>query len=171
VGDTVPALGVGVSNGETVYVRIPKNASSSHREALRWPQFSFIDQSTPLEAYIPIRDPYTRYFAGVRTYAGRISRPAKYGAPGPYQDLLAEVRAGGWPVFDEHTMPQYEYILSTLAGPRTLVKVDHCTSYVKDRWQIELPRLAHYDYEIDKKLFPLIRDFYAEDFDLYDQAL
>jgi hypothetical protein len=158
-------LGQGFTNGEVVYVPIPKNGSSSHNSVfgVGWTRINFSAEACDLLAYIPVRHPIDRWFAGTDTYSRRMTRP--------FDDLVADAKAGGPLVFDEHTMRQSDYILSTLHNIE-LVRLESSARYVADNFGLELPHIGErINRAVDETLHAAILDFYAEDLVLYRQAM
>lgn len=140
-----------------VYVPIPKNASTTIRQALGWRHtIEWTNAPCPLPGFVVVRDPYDRYFSGVAEYAKRSGRDYDY--------LLDLVEAGGWPVFDEHTMRQSDFILSTFNIER--VRLDDVNRFMLERFGIETVVTYPGEWEPRESLYPMIRDFYADDFDL-----
>ena len=159
-------LGSGLTNGEVVYVPIPKNASSSHNATLRqgWIRHHFNSEASPYPAYVVIRDPIDRWFAGASTYSRR-------GKGKDLETMVEEVKGGRNPVYDEHTMRQSDYILSTLHVVE-LVRIESAVQYVYDKFGLHLPHVGgRVTKEIDQDVVPVLLDFYADDAALYSQAL
>ena len=156
-------LGWCLTDGEQVYVPIPKNASTTVRQALKaWDEASYANEPCPLPGFVVVRDPISRWFSGVAEYARRTDED--------YNVLLDRVEAGGWPVFDEHTMRQTDFILSTFDVER--VRMDDVSDFLGERfgvhagvmysWETKFPK----SWKPRRSLVPMIRDFYADDFRL-----
>ncbi len=158
-------LGTGLTNGEVVYVPIPKNASSSHNATLKqgWVRLHFNDEASPYPAYVVVRHPVDRWFAGASTYSRR-------GKGKDLETMVEEVKAGRNPVYDEHTMRQSDYILSTLHEVE-LVRIESAVQYVHDNFGLHLPHVGgRATKKIDQDVVPALLDFYADDMILYEQA-
>ncbi len=85
--------------------------------------------------------------------------------------MVEEVKAGRNPVYDEHTMRQSDYILSTLHVVE-LVRIESAVQYVHDKFGLDLPHVGERaTKEIDQDVVPVLLDFYADDAALYSQAL
>ena len=162
-------LGRGLTDGTVIYVPIPKVGSTSHRSAFRragWEPASFGVSVETREAYIPIRHPVERWFSGLDQYA-RTERRS-------YDELLERFVAGTsqgqpYPVFDENTAPQADYIFRVLANP-TFVRLENTTEYVADRWGLELQRKNGRFRHTDDSITEVLMDFYAEDLALWEAA-
>jgi len=154
-------LGGGLSNGEWVWVPIPKNASSAHRGVLTtagWDKAEYGRTVTHLPAYIPVRDPISRWFSGAAQYATR---------PGQRLDsLVDDVLEGRWPVFDEHTMRQTDFVPSTISDPR-YVRLEDAVAFMRQQWGLKLPVVNQRTYAVDRRLIRVLTEFYATDLELY----
>lgn len=146
------------TNGEAVYVPIPKNGSTSIKQALDWEfTIDYANYPCPLSGFVVIRDPVSRWFSGVAQHAVRFGED--------YDRLLDEVEAGRWPVLDEHTQRQTDFILSTFNVEH--VKLDNAADYVLDRYGVIVGDENRADWEFRPSVVPMIESFYAADFDLY----
>jgi hypothetical protein len=145
------------TNRRSVYLPIPKNASTTVRQALGWRQTTeWVNRPCPLPGFVVVRDPIDRYFSGVAEYAKRSNQD--------YDRLLDRVEAGGWPVFDEHTMRQSDFILSTYNLEH--VRMENLGSFLLGRFGLEVDVTYQGDWIRRASLIPMIRDFYADDFRL-----
>ena len=156
-------LGGCLTNGKQVYVPIPKNASTSVRQALKgWKSANYANRRCDLPGFVVVRDPISRWFSGVAEYAKRAEQD--------YDGLLDSVEAGGWPVFDEHTMRQSDFIPSTFDVER--VRMDDVTTFLRERFGVEAKTTFSWETKFPdhwkprESLVPMIRDFYADDFRL-----
>lgn len=168
-------LGWGRTNGEWLWVPIPKNATAAHMEVPEirdeWDLLDFRYEVVEMPAYVVVRDPFTRWFAGLEEYAIRSlggTQPTELTRE-RYEELLAEVRAGGRPVYDEHTMRQSDWLLSSLADP-VLVRMESAGRFLKERLGLDLPFSHSRGRREDESFRPMIEGFYAEDFALYEAA-
>lgn len=152
--------GRALTNGEWVYIPIPKNASSSIKEVLGWKENDFHTFTCHTPAFAVIRNPVDRWFSGINQYAVRYD-DANYGR------ILANVKEGGYPVYDEHTMRQTDYLLSTFRY-LDLVRFENVNEYMAEKFDVELPRANVREWQPDPDLVPIIKDFYADDVALYE---
>ena len=149
-------LGHGYIKGQVVWIPIPKNASTAHRNLFKangWSHIQYADHLIEQEAYVVIRHPVQRWFSGVR-------QALKGG-------MVETVLEGGWPVFDQHTMRQTDYLLSTVPN-RTYIRLEDAGRYVKDRWNLDLPVENRSTPPIDERVVPILEDFYRADLELYE---
>jgi hypothetical protein len=109
-----------------------------------------------------IRHPVDRWFSGVKQYVYQTKHT-------DYETCLQTVLDGGWPVFDQHTIPQRDYLLSTVRFTE-LVRLDDLTEYML-RYGLELPQRPPSVWEADDRLIPLLTDFYADDIELYESTI
>ena len=155
-------LGAGHTDGEWVWVPIPKNATSAHRKLFidhGWAKFYYGRTVTHLPAYIPIREPIARWFSGVAQHSARRGDL--------YNNIIEDVLGGGWPVLDDHTMPQTEFLLSTISDPR-LIRLEDSKRFVEATWGLSLPVVNKRAPLIDERLVPVLTKFYAADIELYE---
>ena len=156
-------LGWCLTNGEQVYLPIPKNASTSIKQGLKaWESANYANKRCPLPGFVVVRDPISRWFSGVAEYARRNEQD--------YDRLLDFVEAGGWPVFDEHTMRQSDFILSTFDLER--VRMENVSDFMAERFGVQAKVTFSWETKFPdhwkprRSLVPMIRDFYADDFRL-----
>ncbi len=160
-------LGSGQTNGQIIYVPIPKNASSAHNGMFKgegWQRIFFHSEITRTPAYVVVRHPVDRWYSGAAQYTLR-------GKGKDLDGMIEEVKEGGNPVYDEHTFRQSDFIISSLHNV-ILVKMENAIQWCLDNLGLSLPlvrgRVSKPD---DPDLNPILRSFYAEDLDLYDEAM
>jgi hypothetical protein len=145
-------------SGSDVYVHIPKCASTSLKDTLRW---EYSPRPVAGRAFAVVRDPVDRWFSGVRQFVVRNG--------GDYDDLLDQVEAGRSPVFDEHTWRQTDF-LEPFDGVE-LVRVESVSGFVEDRFGVVLPVKNESEWRRRESLVPLIEEFYVGDAELYEAAV
>lgn len=157
-------LGACFVNGEAAYVHIPKNASTAIKDTLRpagWRHtLAYVNAPCPMPAFAVVRDPVDRFFSGVWQYALRNDRN--------YELLLDIIADGKYPVLDEHTQRQSDFILSTFHVE--FVRLEDASDYVAARFGLEIPERNVGDWVPRESMVPLIRDFYSDDVALYESA-
>lgn len=84
------------TDGHQAYVNIPRNASTTITAVLAENGWHKRHDPTDLPAVAVVRDPYDRYWSGVREYERRHNRQAD----------RSVVR-----VWDEHTLPQHVFLM------------------------------------------------------------
>lgn len=84
------------TDGYRAFVNIPRCASTTITAVLAENGWHKSDDPTDLPAWAVVRDPYDRYWSGVREYEKRHNRHAD----------RSIVR-----VWDEHTLPQYVFLM------------------------------------------------------------
>lgn len=167
-------IGYGLTNGEVIYVPIPKNASTAHHGMMKskgWQNIYFRTDVSPLPGYVVVRDPIDRWYSGAKQYVRnkfpyrtqRINRL-------DIEELIWEVKNGHHPVYDEHTFRQSDFILSSLHEV-ILVKMEHAVQWCKDNLGLDLPHVRESaNKPNDPDLNPILEGFYAEDVALYNEA-
>lgn len=140
-----------------VYIHIPKCASTSLKDTLRW-EYS----PTPVtgRGFAVVRNPVDRWFSGVRQFVVRNG--------GDYDELLDRVEASRSLVFDEHTWRQTDFLEPF--DEVELVRVESAAAFVEDRFGVSLPVKNEGDWRRRESLVPLIEEFYAGDAELYEVA-
>ena len=154
-------FGAALTNGTDYWLPIPKNATTAHRqtfESAGWWKTYLGETTTHAEVYVPFRDPIDRWHSGATQYA------ARHGST--VESLLEAVLDGDWPVFDKHTIPQSEFLLSTFPN-RRLVRLPDCVSYMRQRYGYTLPALNQRPHQTDRRLIAVLTDFYHADVELY----
>lgn len=162
-------LGSGSTNGHYIYVPIPKNASSAHNGMLQgregWDRIFFHSELTTTPAYVVVRDPVDRWYSGAAQYERRGKHPIGI------EGMIEEVKNGGYPVYDEHTFRQSDFIISSLQNV-ILVKLENATKWVKENLGYTLEKThGRRQKRSDPILDPILEDFYAEDMALYIDAI
>jgi hypothetical protein len=160
-------LGSGQTNGKIIYVPIPKNASSAHNGMLKgegWQRIFFHSEIAHQPAYIPVRHPVDRWYSGAAQFERRRG--------GEDLDvMIAQVKEGRNPVYDEHTFRQSDYVLSSLQNV-ILVRLEHAIAWCKDNLGLTLPRVrGRVTKPNDPELNPILEKFYADDIKLYESAI
>lgn len=159
-------LGGGQTNGEFIYVPIPKNASSAHNGMLKthgWERIFFHSEITMRPAYVVVRHPVDRWYSGASQYERR-------GKGQGIEWMIEQVKEGRNPVWDEHTFRQSDFVLSSLHEV-VLVKLENATKWCKDNLDLELPHVRGRVYKPwDVDLNPILEEFYADDLKLYEEA-
>ena len=165
-------LGMGLTDGDSIYVPIPKNGSSSHRVMFQnegWEKLYFGSDAWDREAYVPVRHPVDRWLSGAYQ---RSRRPGR----GTIEEMAQSVIDGAHPVLDENTMAQMDFMLSSLHHI-TLVKLEHAGDFVDERWGFTLPEVnvnsgpAEIPLKVTDKLFNVIMKNYQADFNLWRMAV
>lgn len=156
-------IGEGLTNGEWVYVPIPKNANTAHRQALSdWETTTWHYETHGLRSWAVIRHPVDRYFSGVAQYAFRTKSDPEH--------LLDGVEAGGWPVLDEHTARQTDYLLSTLPDT-VLVPLGAAGRWLETQFRRTLQQVNVRRAKPSRpRMVPFLEEFYADDLALYEEA-
>ncbi len=161
-------LGSGQTNGQIIYVPIPKNASSAHNgmfktEGRTWSRIFFHSEVVHQPAYVPIRHPVDRWYAGINTYERR-------GKGKDLEGIVEEVLAGRSPVYDEHTFRQSDFIISSLRQV-VLVRLEDATQWCLDNLGLHLPHVRGRQSKPDyPEVNPILEDFYAEDLALWEST-
>lgn len=159
-------LGSGQTNGKFIYVPIPKNASSAHNGMLMgqgWQRIFFHSEVTTIPAYVVVRDPIDRWYSGAVQYERR-------GKGKDIDGMIEEVKNGHYPVYDEHTFRQSDFIISSLQN-LVLVRLENATAWCKQNLGLDLPHIRVRTVRPnDPDLNPILEDFYAEDMKLYSDA-
>ena len=153
------------TDGESIYIPINKNGSTSHQAMFQVAGWGPVDllTFTQLPAYVVVRDPVARWFSGV-------AQVAYQSGFDDFSYLLDEVREGRSPVFGEFTNPQIDYLPPTVPN-RTLVRLEDAAEYVLKRWGLVLPhKNLRGPRRHDPDLVPMLEDFYADDLALYRGA-
>lgn len=159
-------LGGGLSDGSWLYVPVPKNGSSAHRKTFLdagWDKYHYARDFVGLRTYFVVRHPVDRWFAGVDQYS-RSSEPGF-----SYWQLVDQVRDGRWPVFDEHTMRQSDFVLSTLSDV-VFVRLEAAGRFVAAEWGLKLPVVNARARPTDGSLVGMLERFYKDDLELWNQA-
>lgn len=159
-------LGQGRTNGKIIYVPIPKNASSAHNATFKegWERIWFHSEVAPYPAYVVVRDPVDRWYSGAAMWERR-------GKGKDLETMIEEVKNGRSPVYDEHTFRQSDFVLSSL-HELVLVPMERATQFVWETFGLQLARIrGRQTKPSDSDLNPILEKFYAEDMELYQQAL
>ena len=171
------ALGKGYTDEESLYVPIPKNGHTSHREMFLgagWREVNYATEGINLPVYIVVRDPIDRWFSGIRQITRDTledQNPFPEETP-TYAELLDQAREGGRLVFDQHTVPQSVYLMPTATMfDRVLVRLEDAAEYAAQRWGLTLPLLNKISRPpVDSTLTSILAAAYADDMRLYEQA-
>lgn len=145
-----------------MYVPIPKVATNSLR--LTFPKWRAEDHKNGIDipGFALIRDPVARWFSGIKeaTFHGDKDRE--------WDLMLGKARSEGTFVWDNHTRPQSEFLNGFDVE---LVKLDNAGPYLFKRFgrKLEWERMRFWQPAPD--LIPLIREFYADDVELYEKAV
>lgn len=143
--DALP-LDVIITDGTRGLILIPKVASTSLREALEWKE---TNQTDGLDLFAFIRDPVDRWFSGITERFGSVS------------PLIVGLAKGGCFEWDGYTRAQSTYLTEC-----ETVRLEHAGAYLG----IALPRRNQSSWEPIPELVPLIREAYADDLRLYEEA-
>ena len=164
-------LGMGLTNGSSIYVPIPKVASSAHRvmfNSAGWEKLYFGSDAWSPPAYIPIRHPVSRWYSGAYQRSRRPGRPS-------VEQQIDRAEPGKGLVLDENTMKQSDFVLSSLLNP-VLVKMENAKDYVNEKWGLTLPEVNRnpdppHLQDRRPKLNTWVEEFYQEDTELWERAL
>ncbi len=163
-------------DGHLCYVPIPRNASMLLDNRLNERGWGATERFLLHEpflglAFCVVREPLDRWVSGVCWRAG--------GDPVVAEGLVGRAARCAWPVFDQHTMRQSDFVLSTVRRWR-FVPFD----------RLELLRGVGLDFDFDNRvnvssveckeavldgvrffgLGDMLREFYRDDFVLFRQA-
>lgn len=147
---------------DCLYVPIPKNGTNSLRAT--FPDWRAEDhkRGIDIDGFALIRHPINRWFSGIA------EATFHHDPDRDYDTMLDIARRDGRFVWDNHTRPQTQFLHDFDVE---LVKLENASDYVFKRFGRKLAWERSRRWEPAPDLYPSIREFYADDFDLYERAL
>lgn len=142
------------------YVPIPKCATNSLRAT--FPEWRATDDyEGGAHLFALIRDPVDRWFSGIA------EATFHYDPDRDYDTMLDVARTEGRFVWDQHTQPQASFVNGYDVE---LVALDYAADYIQGRFGRRLRWERCRGWSPAPDLVPAIREFYAEDVALYEEA-
>lgn len=157
------------------YIPIPKCGSNSLRET--FPDWHPAQYQEGMKGFALVRNPIERWFSGIKEFLNNNPNPFsqeyldRHMNPGvPEADAweyMMELARGGQFEWDDHTKPQLHFVRGYELD---LVKLEHGADYIRRHFSRDLAWARSRSWLAEYDLFPAIKEYYAEDWDLYESA-